>query len=55
MDIAEAMEIVYQLAQDNALEPDDPEVIECELEDMAKEQQQALDLVHDFVINHLCD
>jgi len=52
MDIDEAIERVWQLANENALDPNDPEVIECELVDEANKQQLALNLVHDFAVEH---
>lgn len=51
MKLARALEIVYELARQNAL---DPEQCHPELQEYAKEQQEALAMVHDFAINH-CD
>ncbi len=53
MSTGDALEIVYELAHQNALDPDD--VIDDDLRDEALEQQEALDVVHDFIANNFAE
>lgn len=53
MDLGRAMEIVYELAQQNALDPERLE--DAELAPHAAEHQEALAVVHDFIVNQLAD
>ncbi len=49
MEVLEAMEIVYELADDNKLSPR-----EADTEDLLREavrQREALDVVHDHIVN----
>lgn len=57
MDIADAFQIVYDLAQQNLLcdSLDDLDLIDYELQEMARQQHQALDVAHDFIVNQLGD
>jgi hypothetical protein len=50
MELGQALEIVWDLANQNALETnerDAPELVE-----LAKQQELALAVVHDFIVNH---
>lgn len=52
MDTADAFQIVYDLAEQNAL---DPSTCDKELIDEARKQQEALGVAHDFIVNQLGD
>jgi len=54
MDISTAFEIVLELAQDNVLNPKDCMGAESLLKE-AKRQQEAVNTVEDFFVNHLGD
>lgn len=51
MELGEALSIVYELGEQNALDPDD-----CDDEQVLREealrQRIALDTVHDYIVNH---
>lgn len=53
MDIAKAFEIVLELAKDNALDRDQARA--DGMADEYDEQQEALKMVEDFVVNQLGD
>lgn len=53
METGEALAIVYELAEQNAL--DEHEAGEMGLQDEQKKQQLALDTVHDFIVNNFSD
>ena len=55
MDRAEALQIVYDLADENKLE--EGEIIQDEeiLRPIAKKQQEALNIVHDIAVNDYGD
>lgn len=49
MDIGEALEIVYELALDSALDP--KKFSAGGLVEAAKRQHEALAIIHDFIVN----
>lgn len=53
MDIAAAMQIVFDLAKQNALTPQDDNA--DEMTQVIADQQEALTLVEDFIVNQLGD
>ena len=50
MELGEALEIVYELANENALDYDDT-AGHTELDAEAARQQEALKIVHDHIVN----
>lgn len=51
MEVGEALEIVYQLADQNSISSEDAAGDE-ELQAEAERQQDALNTVHDLIVNH---
>ena len=52
MELGEALEIVYELAKENALDPDYAQLEGGGLEEEADRQRVALNVVHDFIVNN---
>lgn len=53
MDLAAAMQIVYDLAEQNALTANDDNADDLQQE--IADQKEALNIVHDFIVNQLGD
>lgn len=55
MKISKALDIVYQLAEQNALPISDGFNHDSELDEQRAEQHEALDMVHDFIVNQMAE